>query len=35
MIRQAVDEYLGGVTDLKAALDETFGSVAQLEIGRD
>jgi predicted DNA-binding protein len=31
MIRQAVDEYLGDQGDIRVALDETYGSLPELE----
>jgi predicted DNA-binding protein len=32
MIRRAVDDYLGDQGDMKAALDETFGVLTDLEL---
>jgi predicted DNA-binding protein len=32
MIRRAVDEYLGEERDIQAALDETFGSLPDLDV---
>lgn len=32
MIRQAVDAYLGGEADVQAALDQTYGSLPDLQV---